>query len=139
MKILKQVMVIGLVTFAGEFCSVLLPLPVPASVYGMLLLFMCLQTGVIKLSYVEDTADFLVSVMPVMFVAPCVSLMDSISSVLGSIPAIVLICLATTVTTISVTGAVAQCVIRIRREKEKAGNCAMRKNGKERMEEEVIA
>ncbi|MDD7388892.1 MAG: CidA/LrgA family protein [Lachnospiraceae bacterium] len=121
MKILKQIMVIGSVTFAGELCSMMLPLPVPASVYGMLLMFLCLQSGVIKLSQIEDTADFLVSVMPVMFVAPCVSLMDSIGGVLGSIPVIVLICLVTTVTTISVTGVVAQSVIRMQKAKTEDG------------------
>lgn len=134
MKILKQMMVIGLVTFAGEVCGVLLPLPVPASVYGMLILFLCLYTGVIKLSQIEDTADFLVSVMPVMFVAPCVSLMDSIGDMRGSISVIVLICLVTTVTTISVTGVAAQFVIR--RGKRKTGDS---RKEKEQEEDEVVA
>ena len=133
MKILKQMMLIGLVTFAGEVCGVLLPLPVPASVYGMLMLFLCLYTDVIKLSHIEDAADFLVSVMPVMFVAPCVSLMDSIGGVRGSILFIVLICLLTTVTTISVTGVVAQFVIR--RGKMKTGDSRKDKE----QEEEVVA
>ncbi len=114
MKILKQIMIIGTVTFAGEMCNLLLPLPVPASVYGMLLLFLCLQTGVIKLYQIEETADFLMTIMPVMFVAPCVSLMDSIAGVKDSIPALVFICLFTTVTTMSVTGLTAQFIIRIR-------------------------
>lgn len=114
MKIFNQIMVIGAVTFVGELCNLFLPLPVPASVYGMLLLFACLQTGLIKLSQVEETADFLVAVMPVMFVAPCVSLMDSIVGVMDSIPALVLICLVTTITTMSVTGVAAQYMIRRR-------------------------
>lgn len=113
MKILKQTMIIGTVTFAGELCNLLMPLPVPASVYGMILLFICLQTGIIKLSQIEETADFLIAVMPVMFVAPCVSLMDSIGGVKDSIPALVLICLLTTVTTMSITGVTAQAIIRI--------------------------
>lgn len=117
MKILKQTMIIGTVTFAGELCNLVIPLPVPASVYGMLLLFICLQTGMIKLSQIEETADFLIAVMPVMFVAPCVSLMDSIGGVKDSIPALVLICLFTTVTTMTVTGVTAQAIIRGRRGK----------------------
>ena len=133
MKILKQTMIIGTVTFAGELCNLLMPLPVPASVYGMILLFICLQTGIIKLSQIEETADFLIAVMPVMFVAPCVSLMDSIGGVRGSIFFIVLICLVTTVTTISVTGVVAQFVIR--RGKMKAGD----KRKDKEQEEEVVA
>ena len=99
----------------------------------MLILFLCLYTDVIKLSQIEDAADFLVSVMPVMFVAPCVSLMDSIGGVRGSILFIVLICLLTTVTTISVTGVVAQFVIR--RGKMKTGDSRKDKE----QEEEVVA
>lgn len=114
MKIIKQIMIIGTVTFAGELCNLLLPLPVPASVYGMLMLFICLQTGAVKLYQIEETADFLMAVMPVMFIAPCVSLMDSIAGVKDSIPALVFICLFTTVTTMSVTGMTAQFIIRIR-------------------------
>ncbi|MDO5409449.1 MAG: CidA/LrgA family protein [Lachnospiraceae bacterium] len=120
MRIFKQIMIIGAVTFLGEMCNLVLPLPVPASVYGMVFLFLALQTGVIKLSQVEDTADFLVAVMPVMFVAPCVSLMDSLAGVLDSIPALVLICLLTTVTTMSVTGVIAERIIcRTKKEKQK--------------------
>lgn len=138
MKLLKQIMIIGTVTFAGEMCNLLLPLPVPASVYGMLLLFACLQTGVIKLSQVEDTADFLVAVMPVMFVAPCVSLMDSIAGVLDNIPALVLICLFTTVTTMSITGVTAQFMIR--RKKQKAdGRSNSTEKSMENESAEVVA
>lgn len=129
MKILKQVMIIGTITFVGELCNLLVPLPVPASIYGMVLLFVCLQTGVIKLSQIEETADFLITVMPVMFVAPCVSLMDAIGGVKDSVLAIVLICLFTTVTTMSVTGVTAQTIIRIRKRREvKAGFEMKREN-----------
>ncbi len=118
MRILKQMMIIGVITFAGELCNLLLPLPVPASVYGMVLLFLCLQTGILKLSQVEDTADFLVAVMPVMFVAPCVSLMDTVPGVMDCIPALVIIALFTTIMTMSVTGVIAQWMIRLRRKSE---------------------
>lgn len=112
MKIIKQMMIISIATFAGELCNLMLPLPVPASVYGMIFLFLSLQTGLVKLSQVEDTADFLITIMPIMFVAPCVSLMDAVMGVMGSIPALILICLLTTVTTMSITGITAQLIIR---------------------------
>jgi len=118
MKILKQMMIIGTITFAGELLNRILPLPVPASVYGMVLLFLALQLKIIKLSQIEETADFLIAIMPIMFVVPCVSLMDSIGGIADSIPSLVVICLITTASTMVVTGSVAQFIIRRGRKKE---------------------
>ena len=65
MKYIKQFAIIVLMTFLGECLNLLLPLPVPASIYGMVLLFVCLQTGIIKLAQIEETADLLLGVMPI--------------------------------------------------------------------------
>ena len=85
MKYVKQFALIALMTFLGECLNRLLPLPVPASIYGMLLLFACLQTGLIKLSQIEETADFFLAVMPLCFISPTVSLMVSIGLIKGSL------------------------------------------------------
>ena len=118
MKIVKQMMIIATITFVGELLNLILPLPVPGSVYGMILLFLCLQMNIIKLSQIEETADFLIEIIPIMFIAPCVSLMDSIGSIADSIPALVCICIITTITTMAVTGIVAQVIIQKRRKRE---------------------
>ncbi|RAZ95809.1 CidA/LrgA family protein, partial [Klebsiella oxytoca] len=47
MKYLKQFLIILVISFIGEVLKALLPLPVPASIYGMVILFVCLVTGVI--------------------------------------------------------------------------------------------
>lgn len=118
MKIIKQMMIIATITFVGELLNLILPLPVPGSVYGMILLFLCLQMNIIKLSQIEETADFLIAIMPIMFISPCVSLVDSVGSIADSIPALVCICIITTITTMSVTGIVAQVIIQKRRKRE---------------------
>ena len=69
MKYIKQFAIIGAMTFLGECLNLLLPLPIPTSIYGMLLLFLGLMTGIIKLSQIEETADFLLTIMPIFFVA----------------------------------------------------------------------
>ncbi len=111
MKILKQMTIIGTITFVGELLNLLLPLPVPASVYGMVLLFLCLLTGIVKLPQVEETATFLISIMPIMFVAPSVGLMDSYGAIANSIPVLLFICFFTTITTMTITGLIAQYII----------------------------
>ena len=54
MTYVKQFALIALLTFIGECLNLLIPLPVPASIYGMVLLFLCLQTGILKLSQIEE-------------------------------------------------------------------------------------
>ena len=68
MKYVKQFAMILLVSFAGELLNYLLPLPVPASIYGLVLMLVCLLTGIIKLDAVRDTACFLIEIMPLMFI-----------------------------------------------------------------------
>ena len=56
MKYVKQFAIILLVSLVGELMSFLLPLPVPASNYGLVLMLFSLLTGLIKLDAVHDTA-----------------------------------------------------------------------------------
>ena len=56
MKYLKQFGIILALSFIGEFLNDFLPLPIPASIYGIILMFLCLKTKIIPLSAVEETA-----------------------------------------------------------------------------------
>ena len=49
MKYLHQAVILAAVTAAAELIKYLVPLPVPASIYGLLLLFLLLKTGCLKL------------------------------------------------------------------------------------------
>ena len=66
MKYLKQFLLILCITFVGELVKYVLPLPIPASIYGMVILFVGLMTGHIKLSSVKEAGKFLIEIMPVM-------------------------------------------------------------------------
>ena len=112
MKYVKQFAVIVLMTFLGECLNMLLPLPVPASIYGMILLFLSLQTGILKLSQIEETADLLLGVMPIFFISPTVSLMSSIGVIKDSLLGVFVICIVSTVAVMAVTGLVSQAIIR---------------------------
>ena len=71
MKYLRQFLLILLISFIGELLHEVLPLPVPASVYGFAILFIGLLSGVIKLAHVKDTGKLLIEIMPVMFIYWC--------------------------------------------------------------------
>ena len=75
MQYLKQVALILVFSFLGEVCRALIPLPIPASIYGMVLLFAALSLKIVKSAQVRDAGGFLTSVLPVLFVAPAVNLM----------------------------------------------------------------
>ena len=58
----------------AESIRALLPLPIPASVYGLILMLLTLLTGLIKPEQISTVADFFLSIMPVLFIAPTVAL-----------------------------------------------------------------
>ena len=112
MKYVKQFAMILLVSFAGELLNYLLPLPVPASIYGLVLMLVCLLTGIIKLDAVHDTACFLIEIMPLMFIPAAVGLMASWSVIRENLLAYLVIAAVTTLAVMAVSGLVTQSVLR---------------------------
>lgn len=96
-----------------------LPLPVPASVYGLVLMLGALTSGILKLEQVEDAADFLVEIMPVMFVPAGVGLLEAWGDLQPIWLPVVIITILTTVIVMVVTGRSTQFVIKKDRRKEK--------------------
>ena len=112
MKLLRQFGMILLITFAGELLRMLLPLPIPASIYGMLLMLAALMTGIVRLEEVEQAGDFLIEIMPLLFVPAAVGLMDAWDALRPMLFAVSVITIAVTVLDMAVTGIVTQWVIR---------------------------
>ena len=111
MKYIKQFTIIAAITFLGEVLNYLLPLPVPASIYGMVLLFVCLKTGIIKLSQIEDTANLLLGIMPIFFISPTVGIMDSFGLIKNDLLGILVLCIVSTSVVMAVTGWVSQAIM----------------------------
>lgn len=76
MKKLVQFVVILGISFAGEVLDRLIPLPIPGSIYGMVLLFLLLAARVLPLGSVRDAAHLLIQWMPLMFIPALVGVMD---------------------------------------------------------------
>ena len=118
MKDLAQLTIILAVSLVSEALGYFIPLPVPASVYGLVIMFLLLWTKVIKLSQVENVADFFLQIMPFFFVAPTVGLITSFDAIRGNVLWLVLMCFISTVVTIAVTGTVAQLVMKLMKKGE---------------------
>ena len=108
MKYLKQFCIILLFTVLGEALHALLPLPVPAAIYGLVLLFLALLFRLIRPEAIRETSGFLVSLLPLLFVAPLVGLAASFDLIRGDILVILLIIVVGLVLTFGVSGAVVQ-------------------------------
>ena len=99
-------------TLAGEALQRLLPVPIPASVYGLALLFVALCTGLVKLEQVREVGGFLTSILPLLFVAPTVGIVEHWSLIRPQLLAIILIILASTVITFGVSGKITQVLMK---------------------------
>ena len=122
MKYITQFLIIAMICFAGEFLNYLLPLPVPGSVYGMVLLFLLLCTGILRLEQIQDTADYLLSLMPLFLVEPGISLITAFD-VIGNRALILLAAsFLSFVAVVAATGLSAQLVMKyqkaVRKKKE---------------------
>lgn len=120
MRYLKQFLIILAVSFLGEVLHALLPLPVPASIYGLVLMLIFLCTKVIPLRAVEETARFLVQIMPVMFVPAAVGLMTVWPQLKAGLVPIAVIMVVSTVLVMAAAGRVTQWVMRRKHREEEA-------------------
>ena len=121
MKYVKQFLIILAISLAGEILKYVLPLPIPASIYGMAILFAALMTGLIKLDAVRDTGRFLIEIMPVMFIPAGVGLMESWGELKAVLVPVLVITLVSTIVVMVVSGRVTQAVIRLEK-KHKGGD-----------------
>lgn len=121
MKYIRQFLIILLISALGEGLYVLLPLPIPASVYGLVLMLAALISKVLKVEQVKETADFLIEIMPVMFIPAGVGLLTAWGDLKPIWIPISVIIVVTTVFVMVVTGWVTQAVIRRNRKGENHG------------------
>ncbi len=111
MKFVKQFAIILLISFFGETLSHFLPLPIPATVWGMCLMFAALATGILKLDQVENTADFLLGIISMMFLPYGVALMTNYEILMAYALPILIITFVSFVVCFTVTGKTADFLI----------------------------
>ncbi len=112
MKYIKQFAIILTISLIAEWMEYLIPLPVAASIYGLVLMLLGLITKWIPLERVEGAADFLVEIMPILFIPPTVGIMASADALKEMLLPLCVICVVTTVLIMVVTGKVSQSIIR---------------------------
>lgn len=112
MKYLFQFAIIGVITAIGELLNLLLPLPIPASIYGLIILFAALCLKLIRLDQVENAADFFLAIMPVLFVPSTVNLMNYWGLLKDNIIGLLAACILSTMAVMGITGSIAQLIMK---------------------------
>lgn len=108
MKYIKQILIILLFSFLGELLAKVVPLPVPAAIYGFVLLFSSLFVGVVKESDISETAGFLISGMGILFVPPAVNILSYFGLIAPALVPICVIVVSSTFVVFGVSGVVTQ-------------------------------
>ncbi len=103
MKIIRQIGIIFTVCWLSILVEKILPFAFPASVIGMILLFICLLTGVLKIEHIQEKADFLLENMAFFFVPAGVSIINYFDVLENTWIQLVVICVISTVVTFAVT------------------------------------
>ena len=96
----------------GELLTYLLPLPIPAAIYGLVLLLIALCTGLLKPHHIDETARFLLQIMSVLFVAPTVGILANWGLIAPNLVPIVVIMVVSTVVVFAVSGLVTRALLR---------------------------
>lgn len=112
MKHLLQFLIIIAFSFVGEIMHYFIPLPIPASIYGIVLLFVALETKLVNVHQVRDVSIFLIATMPIMFLPPAVGLIESWDSIKDHCLQYLAITFISTFVVMGVAGGVTQFVIR---------------------------
>ena len=94
--------------FLGELLHHFIPLPIPASIYGIVLLFLALETKILKVSDIKETSSFLIAIMPLMFLPPAVGVIESWNLLRESWFPYVVVTLISTIVVMGVSGRVTQ-------------------------------
>ena len=108
MKYLIQVLIILGFTFLGEVLAWLIPFPIPAAIYGIVLMLIALGTGLLKISQVKEASGFFISIMPVLYVPACVRILEYWGVISQNITAIVTITVVSTFLVFAVSAFVTQ-------------------------------
>lgn len=112
MKYIKQTAIIFGISFAGEVLHHIIPFPIPASIYGIVILFAGLMSGIIKIDQVRETGDFLIAIMPMLFIPSIAGVIEVWDRIRVKWLQYMLLIVLTTVIVMTVSGKVTQALLK---------------------------
>ena len=106
-----QVLTIVAVLFVSKIIESFMPIPMPASVIGLVLLFIALCTGIVKLGQVETVGTALTNNIGFLFVPAGISVINSLPILKQSPILIILLIIISTLLLLICTGFASQLLV----------------------------
>ena len=103
MKIIQQIGIIFGICWISQIIEHLLPFSFPASVIGMILIFLLLCIRVIKIEHIKEKSDFLLSNMAFFFIPAGVNIINYLDILQRNAVKLVIICVVSTILTFAAT------------------------------------
>lgn len=115
LKYIREIVIIFGITMTGEILNAVLPLPVPAGVYGLFILLGLLCSGFIKLPDVSTVGGLLLDLMPLMFIPAATGLINQVDELKAVLFPVVVISVVSTLFVMTVTGKMTELVLKGRK------------------------
>jgi holin-like protein len=119
MKHLLQFLLLMAFVLAGEAIYAVVPLPIPAGIWGLCLLLVALWTGIVKLPHIENIANFFLAIIPVLFVVPAVGILEIFGDIKSVWPAMLAVVAITYLAAMASTGWLAEFMIWLKDRKKR--------------------
>lgn len=101
---LQQAFIFAIVMLVANIIKGFLPMPMPASAIGLILLFIALSTKIVKVEQVEGLGNKLISIISFLFVPAAISVINSLGILSTSGLQIMLIIIVATVILLAIAG-----------------------------------
>ena len=118
MKIIKQFGIVFSICWLGTVIEHFIPFAFPASVIAMLLLLLCLLTGILKVEHIREKSDFLLANMAFFFIPAGVNVINYLDILRASWLPLLVICLVTMVITFAATALSIRLTVQLLHKKE---------------------
>lgn len=118
MKFIKQVLIIVLFTFLGEMLAKVIPFPIPAAIYGIVLMLIALGTGILNPEQVKEVSSFFISIMSILFVPPAVRILEYWGIIGPNMAAIAIIAVTSTFLVFAGSALVTQAIMKKKEDKD---------------------
>lgn len=115
MKILLQIGIVLLICLLSEAVSLLLPFPFPGSVIAMIVLFILLVTGILKVEHIRQKSDFMLKNMAFFFIPAGVGVLEYFNVLKECLLPFLVICTVSTILTFAVTAGTVTLVMKLQR------------------------
>lgn len=107
----QQALTIAVILFISKIIEAFMPIPMPASVIGLVLLFIALCTGIVKLEQVESVGTALTNNISFLFVPAGISVINSLAILSKSPILIILLIIISTIFLLVCTGYASQLLV----------------------------